>query len=49
MACACRKKSRFKYVWTSADGETTVEYSDLVVAKAKVKRKGGSFETVRVS
>ena len=42
MACSCQKKSRFKFVWT--DGSTEVTYSTEIQAKAKVQRKGGSYE-----
>lgn len=49
MACACRNKKKFKYVWTSDDGQTVMEYSDRIVAKAKVQRAGGSYETVQVT
>lgn len=47
MACACRGRSRAKYVWTSLpdeNGQTdTVVYDTEIQAKAKVLRKGGSY------
>ena len=46
--CGCRKKTKGEtYVWTSEDGSQTVTYDSEIVAKAKVARKGGSYETVR--
>lgn len=46
MACACRNRKKTKYVWTSEDGGTTVEYDHEVIAKAKVSRVGGAYQTV---
>ena len=46
MACGCRKKPQFKYKWTSADGSSTVTYDNEIVAKAKVSRKGGTYEPI---
>lgn len=43
MACACKGRKKFRYVWTSEDGQTRMVYDQEVVAKAKVKRKGGSY------
>lgn len=45
MACGCRPSGEV-YVWTSADGENTITYTALLVAKAKVMRAGGSYKTV---
>lgn len=45
MGCSCKKRGQAtKYVWTSADGEHTVVYDTLIQAKAKVHRKGGSYQ-----
>ena len=45
MACACSKsRLRQKFLWTSADGSSSVVYNSEVEAKAKVIRKGGSYE-----
>lgn len=47
MACACnRRKQEVEYVWTSADGLSTITYSSKLQAKAKVQRKGGSYTEV---
>ena len=43
MACACKKRTSQKYVWTGADGQT-VTYGTELEAKAKVLRKGGSYK-----
>lgn len=42
MGCACKKRSTTQYVWT--DGKTTVVYDSEMAAKAKVIRKGGSYQ-----
>lgn len=42
--CGCtRRKNTTQYVWT--DGTNTVVYKTEIEAKAKVLRKGGSYET----
>lgn len=46
MACACSKRNRNTYVWTSSDGVTTSTHNTEIEAKAKVMRKGGSYKTV---
>ena len=46
--CNCTKKGRFRYVWTSVDGKSTVTYTTEIAADAKVKRKGGSYQKVPV-
>lgn len=43
--CGCRPSGEV-YVWTSANGKSTIEYTSLLVAKAKVHRVGGSYKTV---
>lgn len=43
MACSCRGRKDVKWVWTSEDGQTTMEYDREVQARAKVLRKGGSY------
>ena len=44
MACACSKRrQKFNYVWTSADGTESVTYDTEIQAKAKVTRKGGTY------
>lgn len=35
-----------KYVWTSADGSQSITYDSLLEARAKVFRKGGSYQPV---
>lgn len=49
MPCAigCGGDRGKKYVWTSADGSQTMEYTKEIVVKAKVQRKGGSYTTVQ--
>lgn len=42
--CGCTKRTRQKFVWTSADGETTQEYDTAIQAQAKVLRVGGKYE-----
>lgn len=48
MACtpcqAKRLREKKKFRWT--DGKNVVEYDDEMAAKAKVGRKGGSYEPV---
>ena len=44
MACACNKRKKQKFTWTSADGETSIDYDNELVVKAKVKRIGGSYK-----
>lgn len=44
--CNCTKNKRVKYVWTSADGKSTVTYATPMAADAKVQRKGGSYQKV---
>lgn len=44
MACACKGRSKTKYIWTSADKTETMTYSTEIEAKAKVLRKGGSYK-----
>lgn len=44
MACACKGRSTTKYVWTSADGSTSITYNTEIEAKAKMIRKGGSYK-----
>lgn len=41
MACSCKGRVKAKFVWT--DGETTVVYNSEIEAKAKVRRKGGTY------
>jgi hypothetical protein len=48
MACACKGRSKSKFLWTSGDGATKVTYDTEIEAKAKVLRKGGSYEPVGV-
>lgn len=48
MACACTNRARIKYVWTNDDGTKAVTYDNEVVAKAKVRRAGGSYNKVTV-
>lgn len=43
MTCGCKARSTEQYVWTSADGTSTVIYTSEIAAKAKVMRKGGSY------
>jgi hypothetical protein len=43
MVCSCKKKSKQQFVWTAADGETTVTYNTEIEAKAKVLRRGGTY------
>lgn len=47
MACACKGRKKISYVWTSEDGQMKVAYDHEVIAKAKVKRVGGSYEVVQ--
>jgi hypothetical protein len=46
MACgACASKTKATtYVWTSADGRTTVAFKTEVEAKAKKARAGGDYK-----
>lgn len=44
MACACKRGQNKIFVWKSLDGAETQEYPTEVQAKAKVIRKGGSYE-----
>lgn len=44
MACACKGRSKQKFEWTSADGETKMTYNTEIEAKAKVMRKGGTYK-----
>ncbi len=46
MTCACKGRNKTKYLWTSADGATTMTYSTELEAKAKVMRKGGSYAPI---
>lgn len=48
MSCACKRTQTLEYVWTSEDGETSVTYTTLMAAKAKVLRKGGSYKPQEV-
>lgn len=43
MACSCRGRNNYTYVWTSADGQTTMTYESEIQAKAKVLRVGGTY------
>lgn len=43
MACACKGRSKTRFVWTSADGRYTTVYATEIQAKAKVKRAGGAY------
>lgn len=46
MACACRKGTNpFEYVWT--DGTTEVVYEKEILAKARVSRRGGTYQARR--
>lgn len=44
MACSCNKRKTQKFVWTSGDGSQTTTYNSEIEAKAKVMRKGGSYQ-----
>lgn len=44
MACGCRKKQTFDFIWTSDDGTQTAAYTQEIQAKAKVIRSGGAYE-----
>lgn len=44
MACSCQKRKSAKYRWT--DGTNVVIYDTEIQAKAKVLRKGGTYEPV---
>lgn len=44
MACSCNKRKRQQFVWTSADGTETQTYNSEIESKAKVLRKGGTYE-----
>lgn len=48
MVCACKGRQKFRYLWTPPDGsdDEPVEYDSLIVAKAKVQRKGGSYKPI---
>lgn len=48
MACACKGRSKTKYLWTPPAGSTLepVQYNSEIEAKAKVSRKGGSYKPV---
>lgn len=43
MACACNKRKKQEFIWTSEDGETSITYGNELIVKAKVKRLGGSY------
>lgn len=43
MACNCSKKTKYRYTWTSDDGNDIVVYDSEIVARAKVKRAGGTY------
>lgn len=47
MACgscrASRSSRKQTFIWVSADGKESVEYSKEVVARAKVIKHGGSY------
>ena len=45
MACSCTKRKAVQYKWT--DGTNTVIYASEIEAKAKVLRKGGTYEPVQ--
>lgn len=42
MSCGCHRRSTKRFKWT--DGVNTVYYDSELAAKAKVMRKGGSYE-----
>lgn len=46
MGCACNKRNRNTYVWTSKDGADTSTHPTEIEAKAKVMRKGGTYKSV---
>lgn len=48
MACACKGRSKFRYLWTPPEGSglAPMEYDTLIEAKAKVMRKGGSYKPI---
>jgi len=46
MACSCRNRKKYKYVWSSEDGSSTMTYDTEIQAKAKVMRAGGSYVKV---
>lgn len=48
MACSCKGRADVAYLWTAPDG-TQMTYNTEVEAKAKVLRKGGSYEKVSIS
>lgn len=48
MGCACNKRNRAKFVWTSADGQTSTTYNTEIEAKAKMIRKGGTYKRVAI-
>lgn len=49
MACACKGRSRIKYLWTPPEGSSLppMQYNSEIEAKAKVIRKGGTYAEVR--
>lgn len=45
MACGCKKRTTKKFRWVSDDNpDDVVIYDSEIAAKAKVIRKGGSYE-----
>lgn len=44
MACSCKKRRTTQYRWT--DGENVIIYNTEIEAKAKVIRKGGTYEPI---
>lgn len=47
MACSCRPQGKVQFKWTSEDGDKTTTYRTEIEAKAKVRRKGGSYEPIK--
>jgi hypothetical protein len=44
VACGCTRRTTTQYRWT--DGENVIIYDSLMAAKAKVMRRGGSYEPI---
>ena len=40
--CGCTKRTSQQYLWTSADGKSTQQYPNKIMADAKVMRVGGT-------
>lgn len=48
MPCSCKNRKKTKYTWTPPEGSDLkpVTYNTEIEAKAKVLRKGGTYEPV---